>query len=121
MLGGETGRALQTIILASSILYELAGPGLAKLSLYLSGSYSTQLEEIVQVAETDESGRPKSEAQKLIERVDAIQKELAARAEAPSEEERAFTEEAVRNYEETLSERAMTRRQLRYKGGRYFR
>ena len=43
------------------------------------------------------------------------------RAEAPSEEERAFTEEAVRNYEETLSERAMTRRQLRYKGGRYFR
>ena len=120
-LGGETGRALQTIILASSILYELAGPGLAKLSLYLSGSYSTRLEEMVHVAETDEWGRPKTEAQKLIERVDAIQKELAARAEAPSEEERAFTEEAVRNYEETLSERAMTRRQLRYKGGRYFR
>ena len=46
---------------------------------------------------------------------------VTAPPEAPSEEERAFTEEAVRNYEETLSERAMTRRQLRYKGGRYFR
>ena len=119
-LGGETGRALQTIILASSILYELAGPGLAKLSLYLSGSYSTQLEEIVQVAETDESGRPKSEAQKLIERVDAIQRELAAQRD-PSEEEKAFTEEAVRHYEEMLSRQAASGIERRFKGGRYFR
>lgn len=119
-LGGETGRALQTIILASSILYELAGPGLAKLSLYLSGSYSTQLEEIVQVAETDESGRPKSEAQKLIERVDAIQRELAAQRD-PSEEEKAFTEEAVRHYEEMLSKQAASGIERRFKGGRYFR
>lgn len=41
-LGGEVGAALQTIILASSVLYELIGPACAKLSLYLSGSYSTQ-------------------------------------------------------------------------------
>ena len=119
-LGGETGRALQTIILASSILYELAGPGLAKLSLYLSGSYSSRLEEIVPVAETDASGKPKSEAQKLIERVDAIQKELAAQRD-PGEEEKAFTEEAIRHYEEMLSEQAASRNQRRYKGGRYFR
>lgn len=38
-LGGETGNALQTIILASSVLYELIGPACAKLSLYLSKSY----------------------------------------------------------------------------------
>lgn len=38
-LGGAEGAALQTIILASSVLYELIGPGCAKLSLYLSHSY----------------------------------------------------------------------------------
>ena len=101
-LGGETGAALQNIILASSILYELTGPGLAKLSLYLSGSYSNQLEEIVQVSENDAEGKPKTEAQKLIERVDAIQKELAAQRKEPSEEEKAFTEEAVHYYEQML-------------------
>lgn len=37
-LGGELGETLQTIILASSILYELVGPICAKLSLYWSGS-----------------------------------------------------------------------------------
>ncbi len=121
-LGGETGAALQNIILASSILYELAGPGLAKLSLYLSGSYSNQLEDMVQVAEKDADGKVKTEAQKLIERVDAIQKELAAQRKEPSEEEKAFTEEAVQYYE------ALLRRQddpvptaSRYKGGRHFR
>ena len=101
-LGGETGAALQNIILASSILYELTGPGLAKLSLYLSGSFSNQLEEIVQVSEKDAEGKPKTEAQKLIERVDAIQKELAAQRKEPSEEEKAFTEEAVHYYEQML-------------------
>ncbi len=39
-VGGETGQALQTVILASGVLYELFGPALAKLSLHLSGSYS---------------------------------------------------------------------------------
>ncbi len=38
-LGGENGSALETIILASSVLYELIGPGCAKLALYLSHSY----------------------------------------------------------------------------------
>ena len=39
ILGGEEGRALETIILSSSVLYELIGPASAKLSLYLSRSY----------------------------------------------------------------------------------
>ena len=38
-LGGQMGIDLQTVILASSVLYELTGPACAKLSLYLSGSY----------------------------------------------------------------------------------
>ena len=42
-LGGVMGSDLETIILASSVLYELLGPGCAKLALYLSTSYSTKL------------------------------------------------------------------------------
>lgn len=38
-LGPQVGGALQTIILASSVLYELVGPASAKLGLYLSRSY----------------------------------------------------------------------------------
>lgn len=38
----ELGDSLQTIILASSVLYELVGPGLSKLGLYLSGSYKKE-------------------------------------------------------------------------------
>ena len=33
-LGGDTGVALETVILSSSVLYELVGPACAKLSLY---------------------------------------------------------------------------------------
>ena len=117
-LGGDVGRSLQTIILASSILYELAGPGLAKLSLYLSGSYSNKLEEIVPVEEADEQGQPKNETQKLIERINAIQKELAERREN-NEEERVFTEEAIEHYDQMWN--TPVRRGRRYKGGRYFR
>ena len=40
----ELGDSLQTIILASSVLYELVGPGLSKLGLYLSGSYKHEEE-----------------------------------------------------------------------------
>ena len=39
IVGGENGSILQTIILSSSILYELVGPASAKLGLYLSHSY----------------------------------------------------------------------------------
>ncbi|MBQ7563770.1 MAG: cation:proton antiporter [Lachnospiraceae bacterium] len=48
-LGGESGKALYTIILASSVLYELIGPVCAKGALFLSGSYSEEEVETVPV------------------------------------------------------------------------
>lgn len=91
-LGGETGNALQTIILASSVLYELIGPACAKLSLFLSKSYSTKLEELVSVNETAEDGGQKSELELLIERIHKIQEELPVHT--VNEEEAAYTEAA---------------------------
>ena len=35
MLPPEMGSLLNTIVLSSAVLYEIAGPGLAKLSLHL--------------------------------------------------------------------------------------
>ncbi len=43
-LGPDVGGTLQTIILASSVIYELIGPASAKLGLYLSGSYDSEKE-----------------------------------------------------------------------------
>ena len=43
-LGPEIGGSLQTIILASSVLYELIGPACAKLALFLSHSYDNPIE-----------------------------------------------------------------------------
>lgn len=50
-LGGNEGNALQTIILASSVLYELVGPGCAKLSLYLSGAYTHDKKDVKPILE----------------------------------------------------------------------
>lgn len=77
-LGGAMGSDLQTVILASSVLYELIGPGCAKLALYLSKSYSTKLEDVVVVEELTETGEKKTDVQLLIERIQKIQKELPA-------------------------------------------
>ena len=88
-LGGETGVALNTIILASSVLYELVGPALAKLSLSLSGSYSDKLEDLAPVDTLDAEGRKKAEVQLLIERIRAIQEKLPEHPLSPEEE--AFT------------------------------
>ena len=95
-LGGETGEALQTIVLASSVLYELIGPACAKLSLYLSGSYTNKLEDLVPVPATTAEGTARSQAELLIERIRKIQEELPAHD--VNEEEAAFTEEAERQY-----------------------
>ena len=91
-LGGGSGIALQTIILSSSVLYELVGPACAKLSLYLSGSYSNKIENIVPVDEAE--AKSKNEVELLIERINVIRKEL------PQENpvEKAFTE-AAENYD----------------------
>lgn len=91
-LGGETGRALETIILASSVLYELIGPACAKLSLYLSKSFSTKLEDLVSVNETALDGKEKTQVELLIDRIQAIQEDLPSHT--INEEEEAFTEAA---------------------------
>jgi hypothetical protein len=93
-LGGEVGSALHTVILTAGILYELVGPALAKLALYLSGSYSEKLEDLVP-AETIPQGETLSEAELLIRRIRKIQETLPP----PHEEEQAFTEAAEEHWE----------------------
>lgn len=92
-LGGEAGNALETIILASSVLYELIGPACAKLSLYLSKSYSTKLEDLVPLEEETAQGTEKTSLELLIERIQKIQEDLAQ--EPVNEEECAFTNAAA--------------------------
>ena len=104
-LGGTMGGDLQTIILASSVLYELLGPGCAKLALYLSGSYSTKLEDLTDVAQTTQTGEQKSEVQLLIERIEKIQTQLPEHPDAMSEEEAAFTEAAEEQLAQTQAQR----------------
>ncbi len=90
-LGGDVGSALQTIILASSVLYELVGPVCAKLSLYLSKSYSTKIEDVVPVEEVTPQGQKKSQVDLLIERIHEIERQNATEPTV-SQEEQAFTE-----------------------------
>lgn len=96
-LGGTMGEDLETIILASSVLYELIGPACAKLSLYLSKSYSNDIEDLTEVPVLDNEGKPKSEVELLIERIQEIQETLPPREEV-SPEEQAFTEASLENY-----------------------
>lgn len=106
-IGGETGDALRTIILASSVLYELIGPAAAKLSLYLSKSYANPLDEpVAQTAEAAtarESGEAvyKDEVNRLIARIAEIQRELPSHG-SMSEEEAAFLEGAEEMYSSRL-------------------
>lgn len=73
-LGGETGSALRTVILASSILYEIIGPACAKLSLALSHSYDKNVvEENKPLSDKEED---KLIVNLLIERIREIQQEL---------------------------------------------
>ena len=109
-LGGVMGSDLETIILASSLLYELLGPGCAKLALYLSKSYSTKLEDVAVVVETTESGEKKSDVELLIERIGKIREALPERPhEEMSEEEAAFMEAAE---EQRLAQTQAHRRHL---------
>ena len=97
ILGGEDGSALETVILASSVLYELIGPACAKLALYLSKSYAISLEERAKEAENKkemQSDKSRNEVELLIARIQAIQQDLRRDAENISEEEKAFTEAA---------------------------
>lgn len=96
-LGGVAGDALNTIILASSVLYELIGPACAKLSLFLSGSYSNRLEDVTQAPAQAES-RPLSPVEEIVARLTAIRSELPARETRLMAEETAFTEAAEEQY-----------------------
>ena len=96
-LGGDMGVALQTIILSSSVLYEMIGPASAKLALFLSGSYSNKIEDIVP-AEEIAGGESKSNLELLIDRIKAIQEKIPPHAMYVSENERAFTEAAEEQY-----------------------
>lgn len=106
-IGGEEGEALQTIILASSVLYELIGPASAKLSLYLSGSYSDKLEDMVEVEEKSDTGEAKTSLELLIERIEKIQKELPTHD--VNENEEAFTEAAEIYHENLMPYRPIRR------------
>ena len=94
-LGGSMGEALETIILASSVLYELIGPACAKLSLYLSGSYSNDLDKLVEAPTPEEAP---NEVERLIQQIQAIQKELPKHESILYENERAFDEGAEEHY-----------------------
>ena len=78
-LGGTTGSALRTVILASSVLYELIGPACAKLSLALSHSYDKNLKEEKILTPQDED---KLIVNLLIERIREIQEELPEHSQA---------------------------------------
>ena len=93
-LGGEPGKALETIILASSVLYEHIGPACAKQSLYLSGSYSNKLEDLAPIPEAEPGEPPKSQVELLIERIQAIQQELPKHDNPYYDDELAFTQAA---------------------------
>ncbi len=85
----ELGNMLLTIVLSSSILYELVGPALAKLSLYLSGSYGKR-------APAEEGAPPLPAGDETVaslkEQLKAIQQQISVKEYARSPEEEAFME-----------------------------
>lgn len=80
------------------MLYELIGPACAKLSLYLSHSYSDKLEDITDAPEFDEQGNKKSEVELLIDRIQEIQNDLPRHNDPYYEDEKAFSDAAEEHY-----------------------
>ena len=110
LLGGDEGGlgdSLQTIILASSVLYELVGPGCAKLGLYLSKSYSTDIDELV--PEETITINPKNEVELLIEQIKEIQKNSPTR-DVVAEDEAAFDEAAEEYFNENINRKRFINR-----------
>ncbi len=95
-LGGDTGTALETIILASSVLYELIGPACAKLALFKSKSYAAKLEDLV----PDPPTTSDNEVEQLIARIQAIQNDLPRHDNPYYEDEQAFSEAAEEHYQQ---------------------
>lgn len=96
MIGGDMGSAMETIILASSVLYELIGPACAKTALYLSKSYSNDINAIVPDEQVEQIAQ-KNDVEVLIEKIDKIRLELQ-QSEQSEENEKAFTEGAEEFY-----------------------
>lgn len=95
-IGGNTGSALETIILASSVLYELIGPACAKLALYLSKSYSNDINAVVPDEQVEEVAQ-KNDVEVLIDKINHIRQALPP-PEPVQEDEKAFDEAAEEYY-----------------------
>ena len=95
----EYATALLAIILASSIIFELIGPVLAKLGLYLSKSYGHEdIDEVAPVSEQANVDEGSSkEIDKLAAQIDLISKEIPPLA--PEEANEAAFTEAAEEYE----------------------
>ena len=104
LLGGETGPLLQTVILSSSILYEIIGPACAKAALYLSRSYTpgtapqeppppVAAPDSVVAAAAQSAPSQGAGVAFLKARLAAIEGELARQEYSRSEEELAFNQE----------------------------
>lgn len=89
LLGGDAGSMLQSVILFSSILYELIGPACAKMSLYFSKSYGVET-----AAEPEPETLEPDGVSALEKRLLEIQDEIEKKRYARSEEEAAFMEAA---------------------------
>lgn len=117
-VGGETGAAMETIILASSVMYELIGPALAKMSLYLSKSYTPgqaaeSVDQQPQTADVEPNNAvtprivdDQTNVDKLISKIKTIQQSLPHADEQAAED--AFTEAAEEYY--LLNTRKRTKR-----------
>lgn len=108
-IGGEDGIALETIILSSSVLYELIGPALAKLSLYLSNSYNKNE---IESAIIEENNNDKISEQTLIEKINDIQENIPLHNDdmSLSEEEKAFLEAAEELYGNNYNQKFINKR-----------
>lgn len=100
-IGGTLGPVIQTVIMSSSILYELIGPAMAKLALTLSGSIGDG--ETASPEKTETLPPEKTERELLIEKMNAIQLEIERHNYARSEEEKAFADAAEEEYDMIVS------------------
>lgn len=97
-IGGETGVVIQTVIMSSSILYELIGPAMAKLALNWSGATGGTEAEVPKE-------QTASRREELIERMNAIQAEIDRENYARSDEEKEFVAAAEENEELLLRDK----------------
>ena len=99
---GEYATALLAIVLASSIIFELIGPVLAKLGLYLSHSYGhDNIDEVVPESEIKNEIKRDSgsnEIDVLAAQINHISKEIQPLA--PEQADEAAFNEAAEQYEE---------------------